>query len=469
MNNQLESKIKTLCKMKHENEWVEFKENWFEPITLGIYISAISNSAALLDEEFGYFIWGISDNNHSIEGTDFDPNQDYKKEPLKHFLARQITPDIGFKFDELVIDGKNVVCLTIPKAHNIPTAFMKVRYIRIGSSKEDISKYPSKEVELFNVLKNGFPTVDNIESANQSLSFSQLFTYYAGKGIELRLSTFKKNLHFLTKTGKYNLLAQLLSDNSDISIRVSLFSGTDKTAPLFSVREFGKCCILVSLDKIIEYGDVLNLVQADERNRIVERQDITLFQSKPFREAIINAFVHNKWTSKNGPIISVFSNRIEIISRGELSGGQTEEGFFAGESMPVNQRLADIFMQLHISEQSGRGVPKIVAAYGKKAFDFRENSIAVTIPFNWINKTGDNVGDKVGDKTVIQVNKTQALIIEEMRDNPNITLLELQKTLSLGRTAIQNNVSSLRKRQIIKRVGSNKNGYWEVTDKLNNR
>jgi predicted HTH transcriptional regulator len=34
--------------------------------------------------------------------------------------------------------------------------------------------------------------------------------------------------------------------------------------------------------------------------------------------------------------------------------------------MPVNQRLADIFMQLHISEQSGRGVPKIVAAYGKK-------------------------------------------------------------------------------------------------------
>jgi len=57
------------------------------------------------------------------------------------------------------------------------------------------------------------------------------------------------------------------------------------------------------------------------------------------------------------------------------------------------------------------------------------------------------------------------LIIKEMRDNPNITLLELQSILSLGRTSIQNNVSSLRKRQIIKRVGSNKNGYWEVTDK----
>jgi ATP-dependent DNA helicase RecG len=71
----------------------------------------------------------------------------------------------------------------------------------------------------------------------------------------------------------------------------------------------------------------------------------------------------------------------------------------------------------------------------------------------------------VGDKAETKINKTQTLIIKEMRDNPNITLLELQNTLSLGRTAIQNNVSSLRKRQIIKRVGSNKNGFWEVSDK----
>ncbi|MCB9499399.1 MAG: hypothetical protein H6689_02535 [Erysipelotrichaceae bacterium] len=65
----------------------------------------------------------------------------------------------------------------------------------------------------------------------------------------------------------------------------------------------------------------------------------------------------------------------------------------------------------------------------------------VTIPFNWINKTGDNVGDKVGDKAANKINKTQTLIMKEMRDNPNITLLELQSTLSLGRTSIQNNVS----------------------------
>ena len=75
------------------------------------------------------------------------------------------------------------------------------------------------------------------------------------------------------------------------------------------------------------------------------------------------------------------------------------EGFYKGESVPVNQGLSDMFLQLHISERSGRGVPKITKVYGREAYDFRENSIVVTIPFS---RTEANVGDKVvnnvGDK-----------------------------------------------------------------------
>ena len=65
-----------------------------------------------------------------------------------------------------------------------------------------------------------------------------------------------------------------------------------------------------------------------------------------------------------------------------LAPEQTIDGFFAGESVPVNKKLSEIFLQLHISEKSGRGVPKILETYGKDAFEFRENSIVVTIPFN---------------------------------------------------------------------------------------
>jgi len=159
------------------------------------------------------------------------------------------------------------------------------------------------------------------------------------------------------------------------------FSGKTKADNLYSVREFGNQCILYTLDEVLRYGDVLNIIQADESNRVVERKDVSLFENDALREAIINAFVHNKWVSGNEPMISVFSDRIEILSRGELASEQTLSGFFAGVSVPVNRKLSEIFLQLQISEKTGRGVPKITEKYGKKAFCFNENSIVVKIPF----------------------------------------------------------------------------------------
>lgn len=113
------------------------------------------------------------------------------------------------------------------------------------------------------------------------------------------------------------------------------------------------------------------------------------------------------------------------------------EGFFSGESIPVNKKLSEIFLQLHISEKTGRGVPKITEKYGKDAFEFRENAIVVKIPFNWINvmgnKLGDKMGNKVGNKSAssteqnIHLNETQLMILNFIRDNNNITKKQLQE------------------------------------------
>ena len=84
-------------------------------------------------------------------------------------------------------------------------------------------------------------------------------------------------------------------------------------------------------------GDVLNIIQADERERIVERKEVPLFDNDAFREAVINAFLHNRWLEENEPMITVYSDRIEILSRGTLPREQTLEGFFSGESIIVAQ------------------------------------------------------------------------------------------------------------------------------------
>ncbi|MCI6717040.1 MAG: ATP-binding protein, partial [Mollicutes bacterium] len=83
-----------------ESEWFGIKENWFEKDQLGEYISSLSNSAAILGKQFAYMIWGVNDATHKIVGTSFDYNIDINNEPLKHYLARNLNPSIGFYFQE---------------------------------------------------------------------------------------------------------------------------------------------------------------------------------------------------------------------------------------------------------------------------------------------------------------------------------------------------------------------------------
>jgi len=455
--------INELRNYDFEREWFEFKENWYKANELGEYISALSNSAVVAGMENAYFVWGINDKSHEIVGTNFDCNQDVNNEPLKHYLARQFSPDINFSFDEIVMEGKRVVLLTIPAAKSVPTAYRRERYIRIGSSKENLKRFPETEAFLFEILRHGFPTIENTVSDYQDLTFEKLLIYYGAKGLKLNLDTFKKNLSFYTVDGKYNILAQLLSDNSHIPMRVAIFSGKSKAENMYSIREFGNQCLLYSLDEVLRYGDVLNIIQADERKRVVERKEVPLFEDDVFREAVINAFVHNKWVSGNEPMITVFSDRIEILSRGSLAPEQTIEGFFAGESIPVNKKLSEIFLQLHISEKTGRGVPKITQKYGKEVYEFRENSIVVKIPFNWINVMGDRVNNKVDDKelySVLTSNQIQMLV--EIRNNPNITKVRLSEIIKVGKTTTDNGIVALKKHGYIERIGSNKTGYWKV-------
>ncbi len=460
----LEDIVRRLCNKEDEQEWFEFKENWYEPVQLGEYISALSNAAAYHLENNAYFIWGVNDKTHEIVGTNFDQYCDYNKEPYQNYLARNLSPSIDFEFKELTINKKRVVVLIIPAAKNVPTAFNEKRFIRIGSSKVNLKNYPEREKKLFRLLDQGIDTIENTPSEYQNLTFRKLFGYYGSKGIVLKEETFEDNLGLRTEDGKYNLMAQLLSDNSHIPLRVSIFIGTTKGSNLFSVREFGNDCLLYTLDELLRYGDVLNIIQADERNRIVEREDVPLFDDKSFREAIVNAILHNLWVECNEPMITVYSDRIEILSRGTLAPKQTLEGFYLGRSVPVNRKLSEIFIQLHISEKSGRGVPKIIETYGREAFKFEENAIVVTIPFNWVNKVGNKVGDKIGNKQK-PMSQTRQSILEEMRNNPNVTKAELQRLLKISGTAIDNNIAYLKKNGYIERIGSNKSGYWKVNEK----
>ncbi len=447
--------FENLISFKEEYEWLDFKENWFSKDGIGEYISAISNGAALCGKEFGYIIWGINDINKEIVGTTVNLNKDIDGEPYKHYLARKLNPSITFEVDEFYYKEKRIVMMIIPSAKSIKTKYDNVDYIRIGSSKEKLIKFPEYETKLNNILVNGFPTIVNRPAPDyaQELTFNQLFVYYASKGIRLREDSFEKTLKLKTKDGLYNIMAYILSDQNSIPMRVSVFSGVDKAAPLYSVKEFGNMCIFYTIDKILEYGDTINIMQADERGRITSRKEVPLFDSDVYREAVLNAFIHNKWLTLNSPAITIFTNRIEILSHGGLAIDQDEAGFYSGSSLPVNEILATLFLQLRISERSGRGVPKIISVYGKDSIKIERNRITVTIPFN---KTMINRFNILSNG----VNKTESKILELMKNDPNVTIYELSKIIHLSEPAIKKNLKQLKDKGLIYRIGSNKTGYW---------
>ena len=153
--------LENLLSLKDEYEWLDFKENWFSKDEIGEYISAISNGASLCGKENGYLIWGVEDKTKEIIGTIINFDKDIDGEPYKHYLARNLKPSVPFEVAEFTYNGKRIVMMIIPCAKSVKTKFKGIDYIRIGSSKEKLDKYPEYEVKLNNILVNGYPTIVN--------------------------------------------------------------------------------------------------------------------------------------------------------------------------------------------------------------------------------------------------------------------------------------------------------------------
>lgn len=388
-------------------------------------------------------------------------------EPLEHFIARQLAPSISFRFEELTVHGFRLVILRVPAAIKVPTSYDHERWIRIGSSKERLSKYPEREADLWEILKQGLPTMANTASEYQDLSFGKLFSYYALKGHPLREETFKGNLHLLTEGGKYNLIAKLLADNGHVSIKAGVYRGKSKAGTLYSVKEFGNTCLLYAADAILAYGDVMNVMQADEEHRVAGRKEVPLFDPDAYREAVLNALIHNKWVLGDSPMFEFYSDRIEIRSFGTMPPNQTYVGFYRGDSKPVNKELSEVFSTLGISDRLGRGVPKIVAPYGERAITFAEDSILITIPFAKIGPEAERsfVGETIGKAAELEslgLNLSQQAILRAMAENRNVTVPALMAKIHLSKAGIMKNVRILKDKGFVERIGSSRVGYWKV-------
>ena len=61
--------------------------------------------------------------------------------------------------------------------------------------------------------------------------------------------------------------------------------------------------------------------------------------------------------------------------------------------------------------------------------------------------------------------KTRDRIVCEMRENPSVTINDLATMLSISDRAVSKHLKKLQEEDIIKRVGADRGGYWEVIDR----
>lgn len=97
----LQSRLDSLLAQPAETEWLEFKHNNADPEAIGEYLSALSNSAVLHDQQRAWLVWGVRDGDHAVVGTSFKPRQTkVGNQDLEGWLSTKVFPRLDFRIHE---------------------------------------------------------------------------------------------------------------------------------------------------------------------------------------------------------------------------------------------------------------------------------------------------------------------------------------------------------------------------------
>lgn len=424
-----------------ETECIEFKK------TTGELKEAMVSLASMLNKNgYGTLYFGIRDDGFIVGQQIGDRTLREISQAIANFIKPQVIPTISIEY----LDDRNVVKVVVRGTERPYSAHGRY-YMR--SADEDRELTPG-QLQTLMLSKVNVDSMIGIPSDYPNLSFEQLRTLYVVKGLYVNNDSFEDNLGLRTRDGEYNYMAQLLSDHNDVSIKVVTFKGMDKSN-VIRRNEYGFKCLVLAMDQVLSYIESLN--STDVRIGSHQRLEQSLFDMASFREAWVNACLHNRWERKNPPAVYVFSDRIEIISTGGLPSDLTAQEFYKGTSKPSNPKLQKIFGQLGYVEQTGHGIPLIVRNYGMQAFDIMENFINVTIPFR-----RDMVRGSFSYSDSMRGSDARDVLCEIISENPSYTIRDMVRVSKYSDGYIRKLICELEKDGILEREGSRKTGRWKL-------
>ena len=447
--------------MEHrESETIEFKKTTSE-LKEGI----ISLSSMLNKSGFGTVYFGIK-NNGEIFGQDIGKNttSDISK-AIKLFIKPRITPKI-----EIINKNNKRIISVFAQGEDTPYSAYDRYYIR---SDDEDNQMTNLQLENFFLNKNydyskweKTPTNYGLDDVDEDLLIK-----YVNKGLETGRINFLyrdakttlKKLELLSGNKLNNAGFYLFSNKKPLLLKLATYP-TDERINFSDLKQF-RGNIFECIDEAIKY--VTNNIHWSASIIGMERAEIPEIPFEAFREIIINSFAHMRVNETSSNEIYITPTKIHIYNPGSLVPGTTPKMFASGEqgSMIRNPLIATVLYYNKTIDAFGTGFERVFKLCKNIKYQYRNNQFGFTFEFfrnsniSHNNPYSSNENNTKIVKTELTTDEAKILeIIQKQKCNTDEMAIHINKS----KATVNRIIKKLTEMKLIKRIGSNKTGYWEV-------
>ncbi len=496
---------------KVEGSRMEFKEDW-NPTSIMRTVCAFANDFE--NQGSGYIIVGVKEENgkpiRPVLGFNPDMLEKIEKEMVGY--SNLIQPGYMPRMSLEEIDGKYVLVVWVPAGSNRPYKVpddVKVKKhktynYRIRINSNTVIPNEEQEEELIQLTsKIPFDDRVNTHASVNDLNFglmrehlyqtkSKLYSESAAMEVEELAEAM--NLCQGAEEHRFpkNVALLMFSDNPQKyfpAVQIDIVEFPEGAgAKQFKEKTFDgpiqKQLInaLSYLKANIIKGKVIKYADRAEADRILN------FPYDALEEALANAVYHRNYELREPIEIRILPTAIEIISYNGVDPSLKQTDFEKGiirTRRYRNRRIGEFLKELELTEGRGTGLPTIYRSMDnngspKPLFDTDEpdrrhfvcelpihvNFVIENIQLNGNQTSNQSSNDaRLVEGLVEGLVESQQKIVTLIAKNPNISKKKMAESIGISTTAVDKNIASLKKKNIIKRVGSDTTGTWQIIRK----
>ena len=240
------------------------------------------------------------------------------------------------------------------------------------------------------------------------------------------------------------------------------FQGTEKGGDVLNEKRFQGPLyrMLPSLESFV--SDAI-ITQRPVAASLFREKTIINYPKNALRELMMNACMHRDYQS-NMPIrLYQFDDHIEIMNAGGLYGEARPENFPMVNDYR-NPIIAEAMKEMKYVNMFNQGVKRVqdmLRQNGNKEAEFDVSKLTVFRVDVFSNE--DNITQTTTQTTTQTLSDVQMAIIEYIHTHPNASRKEIAANINdITEDGIKYHIKKLQEKGIIKRVGADFGGHWEI-------